>query len=130
MNDYRWYIAECTTFYKFIKRIKRREWAARVIKVFGVSSFVVFSTICTGRNQNIGMSRSIKRSITSIRSRGLTLLLTEAMLRLMSSISSNVLRWYRLDISIKRPRDSFGLLRVMTRRMRRIQIGMSSLEGS
>ena len=49
-------LAECTTFYKNVKRIKRREWAARVINVFGVSSFVVFSTICTGKNQNIGMS--------------------------------------------------------------------------
>jgi hypothetical protein len=49
-------LAECTTFYKNVKRIKRREWAARVIKVFIVSSFVVFSSICTGKNQNIGMS--------------------------------------------------------------------------
>ena len=49
-------LAKVTTFYKNVKRIKRREWAARVINVFTVSSFVVFSTICTGRNQNIGMS--------------------------------------------------------------------------
>jgi len=49
-------MAECTTFYKNVKRIKRREWGARVINVFSMTSFVVFSTICTGRNQNIGMS--------------------------------------------------------------------------
>jgi len=49
-------LAKVTTFYKNVKRIKRREWAARAIKVFIVSSFVVFSTICTGKNQNIGMS--------------------------------------------------------------------------
>jgi hypothetical protein len=123
-------MAECTTFYRNVKRIKRREWAARVINVFILTCFVVFSTICIGRNQNIGMSQSIKRSTTSIRSLGLTLLLTAAMLQLRSLISSNVLRWSRLDISIKRLRDSFGLLRVMTRRTKPIQIGMSSLEGS
>ena len=49
-------LAKVTTFYKYVKRIKRREWGARVEKVFTVTSFVVFSTICTGRNQNIGMS--------------------------------------------------------------------------
>ena len=49
-------LAKVTTFYKNVKRIKRREWAARVINVFTVSSFVVFSSICKGRNQNIGMS--------------------------------------------------------------------------
>jgi len=121
-------LAKVATFYKFIKRIKRREWGARVENGFMLLCFVIFSTICTGRNQNIGMSQSIKRSITSIRSLGLTSLLTAAMLRLMSSTSSNVLRWCRLDISIKRLRDSFGLLQVMTQRMRPIQIGMSSLE--
>ena len=49
-------LAKCTTFYKYVKRIKRREWGARVEKVFSVTSFVVFSSICTGKNQNIGMS--------------------------------------------------------------------------
>jgi len=49
-------MAECTTFYKNVKRIKRREWAARVINVFILTCFVVFSTICIGKSQNIGMS--------------------------------------------------------------------------
>ena len=49
-------LAKVTTFYKNVKRIKRREWAARVIKVFMLTCFVVFSTICKGKNQNIGMS--------------------------------------------------------------------------
>ena len=42
-------MAECTTFYKNVKRIKRREWAARVINVFMPTCFVVFSTICKGK---------------------------------------------------------------------------------
>jgi len=49
-------LAKVTTFYKYVKRIKCRVWGARAINVFSMTSFVVFSTICTGRNQNIGMS--------------------------------------------------------------------------
>ena len=48
-------LAKVTTFYKYVKRLKRCEWGARTTNVFGVSSFVVFSTICKGRNQNIAM---------------------------------------------------------------------------
>ena len=49
-------LAKVTTFYKNVKRIKRREWGVRAINVFMLTCFVVFSTICEGRNQNIGMS--------------------------------------------------------------------------
>jgi len=65
-----------------------------------------------------------------IRFHGLTLLPMGVMLPLMSSISLSALRWSLLLTFIKGPKNSSGLLLAMTRRMRLILIGMSSLQGS
>ena len=86
-------LAKCTTFYKFIKRNKTLLYGGtRVEKEFGVTTFVVFSTICTGRNQNIGMSSSIRRDIIFTKYRGWISLRMVVMLQRMSLTDLSVQR--------------------------------------
>ena len=75
------------------------------------------------------MSRSTKRSITSIRYPGWILLQTEAMPLGRSLISSNAQRWSRSPMFIKELKSLYGRLLVMIKKMKCFQIGTYSPKG-
>ena len=75
------------------------------------------------------MSRSTKRSTTSIKSRGLILQLMEDMLPEKSLISLNAPRWSRTGMYIRKLKSLSGRLLVMIRRMKCFQIETSFLRG-
>ena len=75
------------------------------------------------------MLKLTRRSTTSTKYPGWILLQTEAMPLGKSLISSDVPRWSRLPISIRRIKSSFGLSRVMIRLMKYFQTEIYSQEG-
>ena len=75
------------------------------------------------------MSRSTKRSTTSIKSRGLILQLMEDMLPEKSLISLNAQRWCRMGIYTKELKSLYGRLLVMIKKMKCFQIGTYSPKG-
>ena len=74
------------------------------------------------------MSRSTKRSTTSIKSRGLILQLMEDMLPEKSLISLNAQRWYRTGTYTRRLKSLSGPLRAMMRKTKSFLIGTYSLK--
>ena len=74
------------------------------------------------------MSRSTKRSITSIKSRGWISLLMEDMLPEKSLISLNAQRWYRTGTYTRRLKSLSGPLRAMMRKTKSFLIGTYSLK--
>ena len=76
------------------------------------------------------MSRSTRRSITSIKYPGWILLQTEATPLGKSLISLNAQRWSRMDISTRRLKSLSGRLRVMIRKTKSSLIEIFSLKGA
>jgi len=76
------------------------------------------------------MSRSTKRSTTSIKSRGLILQLMEDMLPEKSLISLNAQRWCRMGIYTKELKSLYGRLLAMTRKTKCFLIEIFSLKGA
>ena len=74
------------------------------------------------------MSRSTKRSITSIKSRGWISQLMEDMLPEKSLISLNAQRWYRTGTYTRRLKSLSGPLRAMMRKTKSFLIGTYSLK--
>ena len=74
------------------------------------------------------MSRSTKRSTTSIKSRGLILQLMEDMLPEKSLISLNAQRWYRTGTYTRRLKSLSGPLRAMMRKTKSFLIGTYSIK--
>ena len=74
------------------------------------------------------MSRSTKRSITSIKSRGWISLLMEDMLPEKSLISLNAQRWSRLPMYTKELKSLYGRLQAMMRRMKSSLTGIYFLK--
>ena len=76
------------------------------------------------------MSRSTRRSITSIKYPGWILLQTEATPLGKSLISLNAQRWSRMDISTRRLKSLSGRLRVMIRKTKFFLTGMFFLKAA
>ena len=76
------------------------------------------------------MSRSTRRSITSINYPGWILLQTEATPLGKSLISLNAQRWSRMDISTRRLKSLSGRLRVMIRKTKFFLTGMFFLKAA
>ena len=76
------------------------------------------------------MSRSTKRSTTSIKSRGLILQLMEDMLPEKSLISLNAQRWCRMGIYTKELKSLYGRLLAMTRKTKFFLTGMFFLKAA
>ena len=76
------------------------------------------------------MSRSTRRSITSIKYPGWILLQTEATPLGKSLISLNAQRWSRMDISTRRLKSLSGRLRVMIRKTKFFLTEMFSLKAA
>ena len=76
------------------------------------------------------MSRSTKRSTTSIKSRGLILQLMEDMLPEKSLISLNAQRWCRMGIYTKELKSLYGRLLAMTRKTKFFLTEMFSLKAA
>ena len=76
------------------------------------------------------MSRSTRRSITSIKYPGWILLQTEATPLGKSLISLNAQRWSRMDISTRRLKSLSGRLRAMIRKTKFFLTEMFSLKAA
>ena len=76
------------------------------------------------------MSRSTRRSTTSIKYPGWILLQTEATPLGKSLISLNAQRWSRMDISTRRLKSLSGRLRVMIRKTKFFLTGMFFLKAA
>ena len=76
------------------------------------------------------MSRSTRRSITSIKFRGWILQLMEDTLPEKSLISLNAQRWCRMDIYTRRLKSLSGRLRVMIRKTKFFLTGMFFLKAA
>ena len=75
------------------------------------------------------MSRSTRRSTTSIKYPGWILLQTEATPLGKSLINLNAPRWYHTDMYTRGLRSLFGRLRAMIRKMKFFLTGMFSRKG-